>query len=484
MSNFGQWETKDIRTTRLMLDPENPRILSAHESLGQEEILGELIHREDVYGLARDIANQGYYPTETLVAIAGEGRRYVVVEGNRRLAAIRLLENPELAPESERSRFSALAREAVGRVPDEVRVTIAPNRVAARPLILNRHTRSDIKKWNVFMQGRYIEQMVRDGFSLSEIILQTGLAPDNVKRRLRDAKLYRMFLSCELDEDVRRIVDDPHRFSHSTAQRLAESKVGREWLGLAPADEEGYRIRSRPADLRKALSRVAADIVHKDVTTRTLHDESKVKEYLGSIKRLKPMRRASGSTTADAFIGGGAAATRTPATAVPARRSTVRESKSILPHGLQCRLNNGRIIQLFKELRSLTLAKYPNASAIMLRSLVDMALGSYLDKTGHTTKIKQELSKKQPKPADWAPSLAQMLKYVLNKTKESEVPLPPTGRRALQRLVSARDTALTLESMDGFVHNRYMTPTVEDLRALSVTLQPLLELVLTEPEVS
>ena len=281
------------------------------------------------------------------------------------------------------------------------------------------------------------------------------------------------------------MVDDTHRFSHSTVQRLVESTTGRVWLGLELADEEGYRIRSKPAELRKALARIAADIVRtkEPVTTRTLHDEGKVKEYLKSIRQFKPKRRTSGFTTADAFIGRRNSTTRAPSNTTAARRSTTRESKSILPYGLKCRLNNARIVLVSKELRSLALTKYPNASAIMLRSLVDMALGNYLDKTHHTDKIKKALSKKSPKPAAWAPSLAQMLNYVL-KTKESDIPLPPAARKALQRLVSQKDSALTLASMDGFVHNRYMTPTVEDLRAISVTLQPLLELVFTDPEVS
>jgi hypothetical protein len=70
-----------------------------------------------------------------------------------------------------------------------------------------------------------------------------------------------------------------------------------------------------------------------------------------------------------------------------------------------------------------------------------------------------------------------MLKYVLN---DHSIPLNPTARRALSKLVSDPNSPMTLEAMNGFVHNRYTTPTEKELRAISGMLQPLLELVLAK----
>ena len=53
-----------------------------------------------IVGLARSIAEHGLNPTESW-AIVQEDGKYVVLEGNRRLVACRLLDNPNKAPDSE-----------------------------------------------------------------------------------------------------------------------------------------------------------------------------------------------------------------------------------------------------------------------------------------------------------------------------------------------------------------------------------------------
>ena len=79
------------------LDPENPRLATSVKRPTQQELIADLLEHEEVMDLVRDIARQGYFPNELLVAIR-DGPNTIVVEGNRRLAALKLLLNPELAP--------------------------------------------------------------------------------------------------------------------------------------------------------------------------------------------------------------------------------------------------------------------------------------------------------------------------------------------------------------------------------------------------
>jgi hypothetical protein len=66
--------------------------------------LHELLEHEDVTGLASSIAKLGLFPNERLVVISS-GKGFTVLEGNRRLASIKLLLNPELAPTSPQVKY-------------------------------------------------------------------------------------------------------------------------------------------------------------------------------------------------------------------------------------------------------------------------------------------------------------------------------------------------------------------------------------------
>ena len=87
-----------IKTERVFLDFDNPR----HDPMeSQEEVIRYLCEDE----LAKDLVIHGLSPLELFALIPrNEGKKnaYTVAEGNRRLCALKLLNDPNLAPASMR----------------------------------------------------------------------------------------------------------------------------------------------------------------------------------------------------------------------------------------------------------------------------------------------------------------------------------------------------------------------------------------------
>ena len=106
--DYTTWEEKQISVNNILLDPRNPRIPPASEPLDQRSLIAELVDHDKVYELAQKIAQNGYYPVESLIVIKEDGKM-VVIEGNRRLAALKLLIAPEAAPEDQIPKFRALS---------------------------------------------------------------------------------------------------------------------------------------------------------------------------------------------------------------------------------------------------------------------------------------------------------------------------------------------------------------------------------------
>ena len=105
-----------IPVSRLFLSLLNPR----HEPLASEGAAIEyLCEHEYVYELARDISRHGLNPLERFALVKtgkgasakGSAPTYFVAEGNRRICAIKLLNDPDLAPAHLRKGFERLSKE-------------------------------------------------------------------------------------------------------------------------------------------------------------------------------------------------------------------------------------------------------------------------------------------------------------------------------------------------------------------------------------
>lgn len=98
---------------RIFLALENPR----HEPYATEaHAIEYLCEHENVYALARDISKNGLNPLErfALIPVKGKGKAttspaYTAAEGNRRLCAIKLMTDPDLAPARLRKSFEKLS---------------------------------------------------------------------------------------------------------------------------------------------------------------------------------------------------------------------------------------------------------------------------------------------------------------------------------------------------------------------------------------
>ncbi len=83
------------------------------------------------------------------------------------------------------------------------------------------------------------------------------------------------------------------------------------------------------------------------------------------------------------------------------RRKT--KPRGIVPSDFSCDLSNQRINYIFDELKKLPVAQYPNATAILLRGLLEMSLSYYLNRTGHLDKMIEAAKKKAEKKGQTFP---------------------------------------------------------------------------------
>ena len=104
---FGM-EYKTLELSKISLDLENPR----HETLDTEaEAIAHLFEEEKTFPLAKDIAENGLSPFERFAVVKKDDGSFFCAEGNRRICALKLLNNPELAPTKWKNRFEKISKE-------------------------------------------------------------------------------------------------------------------------------------------------------------------------------------------------------------------------------------------------------------------------------------------------------------------------------------------------------------------------------------
>src|SRR5439155_9388683 len=93
-------EVKLLPVNDLLLDPENPRLESITSTTNQQELVKAMWKEMAVSEVAQSIAENGFFEEEPLFVIPSRPGRheppFIVVEGNRRLTAVKLLLDEKL----------------------------------------------------------------------------------------------------------------------------------------------------------------------------------------------------------------------------------------------------------------------------------------------------------------------------------------------------------------------------------------------------
>ena len=129
----------------------------------------------DVDELVQSILSAGYVDYEPLIVLE-EGR--VVIEGNRRLAALRLIANKRLRDEL---KFVLPDFDGIQPLPKEVRVRFVKSRSDARSFIGFKHINGPFK-WDALAKAKYAAQWFAEGGDISTISRTWGDNHNTVRR--------------------------------------------------------------------------------------------------------------------------------------------------------------------------------------------------------------------------------------------------------------------------------------------------------------
>lgn len=376
--------------SQLDLDKRNPRINAVEDqTTALQELLSVEKDAEKIYALASNICEMGMLdPGDRLYVIPSttESDRYVVLDGNRRLTALRLLSQATLVDRDDiglssvmRQRFKRLQRDQAGRWPTEVDVVVFDSRQAANEFIRLRHTGENAgagrSAWSALQIARF------DNTGTWQCLEQ--LRHDNALALDASNALDRGEFAITNFERVANVVAFQTRFGYSLGSSFT----------VIDSKERPY----------KALSKVASDVVSGRVHSREEFAEAKnmsryfdeVEAFISPAPPSSPAvssspSPSSSSATPPPNVPNGMPPSPAPAPASdpvpipgPAPVRKQRASSYLVDKKVLLNVTNLKCRLVLDELKGkIKVTDAPFACALLLRSFQEMTAYLYLEAMG------------------------------------------------------------------------------------------------------
>lgn len=435
-------ETKSIPLANLLLDVVNPRFETEQEN--QRDAIRKMAEDQGdkLLSLAEDIVEHGLDPSSLTITMPSErgANRHVVLEGNRRLVALKILQQPDLLTGiwtgKRLSRLKELVAAFKSKQIRDVPAVVLPDREAANHWIILRHRGEQggrgIVSWDGMAAARY-EQRRGGGrtaaaLKVVDLVREKGAVDQDTLDRLPDIPL-------------------------TTVQRLLNDPAAREKLGVDLAN--GQLVTRLPdEEILKGLTKVVRDAAHGTLKVSTIETKRHRADYL---KTFKPSELPSPRTSRGEPREVGAAGAEEPTPEVRRVRPSPRKRPTLVPRACALEITSGKARDIYWELRRLKVEDFPNAVGVLFRVFLELSVDQYIIAKKLATKAQlanpreYSLSKKVGKVADHLESSGTLTKHGL------------TGARR----AAARDhfLAASIETLHAYVHDADFAPGPSDLKA-------------------
>lgn len=370
MASTARWPIKTVEIMDVSLDTDNVRLRSVEPY--EADTLAYLFEYEDAFELASEIVQDGFFDNDLPIVVKEDGK-LIVLEGNRRISALRGLANPTCVPRYKNQLGhlrGQLSNDALEQL-QSIRVMEAPDRQSVQPILASLHTRNPKKSWPLDQQAAFYSAQLGPTVSVTDLQERYPSAASRIPRFIRMAEMYDLVRKANLGEPTLKEFSESKQFKMSIYERLYASEDFRQKLGVTFENDGHIKVQGNKKDIERILSQVVRDMKTGFLDTRRLGKQGSkdFKEYLEGIG----LSKASPPET-----NGSPGSTPTPdnqtSTSSKRRKTTTLLDTGDLAFGLSCPALERRYL----ELKAINVVLFPNATMDLLRTVLECALKQYL----------------------------------------------------------------------------------------------------------
>ena len=458
MENKYEWlEKKTPRSIdQLRLWNENPRLNpeEKHITLADftEDLIAEDKDKKYFFELLRSIATE-YIPADPIVVWKDEGsQKFYVAEGNRRVLALKLLNDPNKAPKSIRAYVRNLSK---GRIPlDKIKVIVAPSFDDAEWYICQRNSMSTMQqKWSRIQQLRWVEALYKKyGDNMELLSSKSSMPQGEIEAAIRNLRLIDLIKTPEVKDILseQQFKDaTSYKFPITILERFFSNTIVKKQWGV---DYEGLEVKLKNrrgflAAYAELIKNIVSDNPDIQIDTRTITtnledilgklpkvDTNVTDPYIVSNKQEESPDENDSQAESDQEQKG---------KEKDVLKGDPNRSKLILPI-YEIHTSDYRLQGIFNELKCLSVSRYKNAVAASIRIFLDLAVLNWLQ----TEDLVGELHAQRGK-AIREITLHHRLDFVAEKLKNKK----PKANSIIVKLTNDANE-FSLDVLNGYQHSK------------------------------
>lgn len=276
--DYGTWQRLSLSVANLKLDKANPRIPNYVLTRNQKDILNFLFENEKIDRLATKIVDKGFISHDPIYVVK-ESDAYIVVEGNRRVSALKCLLDPGLAPSASKRRKLELLKNRLGsETIEKIEVYVAPSRRAVENVLYELHAEGKLQ-WSRQQKNRFIAGIgVEDGESVEDIAERFNVKVSDIQDSVQEYILERYFTELDLPTDIENKALKT-KFQMSTISRLVNRKIFQDRTGFEIINGTLTTSCSK-SFFNSLLRQIVTDIVNQTINSRKLNTAKQLDAYL------------------------------------------------------------------------------------------------------------------------------------------------------------------------------------------------------------
>lgn len=423
-----------IPLSKIVVNPENPRfepVKTERDAINL--MLGEA--GEKVFNLARDIVQHGQNPIKNILVVSIGGGKYMPLEGNRRVIAMKLLHDPELTNDVKFvERFRQLKKESGVLPAIEIDCVVSPDRESAYRWVNLEHTGENkgvgVVDWDAEQRERFVAQYT--GKKLSYAVQVIDFSKEN---NIKHGKI-----------------------DTTTLDRLLGSPSIRKQIGIE-FPEGLLKVSRSKTEILDNLGKILVAMSNKEFKVADVYDVERATAWISKVLA------GTGAGTGDGKD--------EPTKSEDKKKTGKTKSKPDPLDGdwISNQLHaaypaNNRVKAILGELKGLNPATRPNVCATSLRVLLELAVYTFLWDNGGIQAIIAEEKKrleadnrKRSTPRqwekNWSPTFQRTLSYL---SANEDLMKDPADRKALSTFLSKNTDQPFLTELNLFTHNPSYAP--------------------------
>jgi len=419
---------KNIDLVDLLVNPENYRF---ETSANQKESIDKMVsdQSDKLFNLVDHMIKHGLNPNDNVQVIASshDKTKYIVLEGNRRVVALKLLAHPDLIDQNAalKRKFKKAHDENKSKLVKTLACNIYDDPREAELWIGIKHGYGlngvGTDEWDPLQKQRFAERTEGKtpiALQTVKLLQSSSLVPEDVKSSLSGLK------TTNLD----RLLSDPQ-----VRKCLGVEIKG----GVIQSDVEQGEVVS-------GLLHVVKDLLDPKFNVKQIYTKDDRRDYVSKLpkasmpdiskKAVKPWQFTS-------FSGGSSVSTSK-------IKSNPKDRKTLIPGSCRLKIGKPRVNAIFYELKKLNITKFTNAAAVLYRVFIELSMDCYLE---------EHKMVQTPSANSSGLNLQQKVNNVashLENTKKADA----TICKGIRAAIKDKHGLLGLDTWNAYVHNNRFSP--------------------------